>query len=71
MGITYGATIRWSGRNGSSNKVSISEADTPREAWEECFAVATRAGWTRPRWFEFWRWGDRTYDDMKRRWDID
>ena len=36
----------------------IRNAATPEDAKYRCISFAVRSGWTRPRWWQFWRYGE-------------
>lgn len=55
--MTYGYHIWWTGR-GESNSVTGEGFATPEEAKKRGEEVATKMGWTRPRWWQWWRRGD-------------
>lgn len=56
--MTYGQTIKWTQWDGTKHAFTVSEC----ESWEEARAIvvewATERGWTPPKWWQFWRWGD-------------
>jgi len=56
-GVRYGYTLRWTARDGTRT-VRTSEAETPELAVAAAVYVARAAGWTPPRWWQFWRWRD-------------
>lgn len=51
--MTYGFEIRWGRKT-----YSVSWCATREEAVTECVRWARSEGWTRPRWWQFWRAGD-------------
>jgi len=55
---TYGHTIVWRHWRGSTS-VTVDGCATPEQARDEAIRFAIQSGWTRPRWWQWWRWGDR------------
>jgi len=53
----YGHQIMWNDF-GAKRSVSVCGFDTPEEAFEAALKVARISGWTYPRWWEIWRWGE-------------
>jgi hypothetical protein len=51
--ITYGFTIKW-----GHNSFGVSNQPTAEEAQRVCIEWATKHGWTPPKWWQWWRWGD-------------
>jgi hypothetical protein len=51
--MTYGYEIRY-----GSTTASCDGCSTLEEARLEAIALAQLAGWTNPKWWHFWRWGD-------------
>ena len=64
---TYGFCMMWQGRRGDLTDVSVTGCANFNEAYRECMASAVRWGWTRPRWWQWWRWGDVDYAAPKYR----
>lgn len=65
MAATHGWKIEWHDRDRSLYAVTIEGCSTSLEAWQEAMAYALQAGWTRPRWWQWWRWGDRDYSKLE------
>ncbi len=53
----YGKTIRWTDWLGS-HVVSVDDCKTPEEANTKVYEFAREQGWTPPKWWQWWRWGD-------------
>ena len=51
--MTFGYEIKWGG-----NSCSVSGCSSQEEAKEKCVKFAKDLGWTPPKWWQFWRWGD-------------
>jgi hypothetical protein len=54
--VRWGYTVRW--WNGQS--CTSSGYKTKEEAKAAAFAFAKELGWTPRRWWQFWRWGEKT-----------
>lgn len=61
MSARYGQIINWRERGGTRRGVSYQDFDTPEEAFREAMEAAVAYGWTPPRWWQWWRWGDLDY----------
>ncbi len=59
---TYGQKITWTSFWGEKTSVEVDECVTREEAREDALRFAIKAGWTPPRWWEFWRWSDQPRD---------
>jgi hypothetical protein len=59
--VTHGQEIIWS-HFGSRESVTVGGCDTREEAMREALKLAKESGWTPPRWWQWWRWGDRNYE---------
>lgn len=46
----------WTGRDRTITRLSFSEC-TEAEAYEH----ASQMGWTKPRWWQWWRWSEDNY----------
>lgn len=57
-GKTFGRQIVWTEFGGDKVSVAVSGCADHQEAFEEALRLATMDGWTPPRWWQFWRWGD-------------
>lgn len=51
--IGYGYRIKW-----GDNSFAVQGQPSPEEAKAMCIEWATKHGWTPPKWWQFWRWGD-------------
>ncbi len=54
-----GWTFTWTTFNGDSYSVGSDIFATAEEAWEHGLRLATLYGWTPPKWWQWWRWGDK------------
>jgi hypothetical protein len=54
----YGQEVRWTKFDGSKHTLEINDCDTLDEAVQTAFREAIKCGWTPPRWWQWWRWGD-------------
>jgi hypothetical protein len=52
---TYGAELRWTRFLEGTHVWRVSGYPTPEAAWTSVLDSASVAGWTPPRWWEFWR----------------
>lgn len=59
MRILYGQTIVW-----GKASFSVNGCLTPEEARQKAIEMAKQAGWTNPRWWQFWRAGDTWFADI-------
>ncbi len=57
----WGQQVSWTGRNGEKSVVTVRDYDTPEAALEAALKSAVAFGWTRPRWWQWWRWHDFDY----------
>ena len=53
MDTTFGYSIRW-GRQ----TFTVNGEPTHDEAKRKCIEWASKNGWPRPKWWQFWRWDD-------------
>ena len=51
----YGFIITWSHLDGSTNELKVSGYRTPNMARLSAIVLATQQGWTRPKWWQWWR----------------
>ncbi len=58
---TYGQRIQWTRKDGGVQAVEVEGYASPQEAMEAAFQSAIRWGWTRPRWWQWWRYDDIDY----------
>lgn len=56
--MKYGQIIEWNG-----GYVAVWGCDTQEEATWKCVDSARLSGWTNPKWWQFWRWGDTKLDE--------
>lgn len=57
--IFCGQTFTWTDRNGTVSRLTVGDHDTPDAALKS----ATGLGWTPPKWWQWWRWGDQPRKD--------
>ena len=55
--MSYGFNITWRQKNGETS-VTVRGRDTLEEAKQDCIESAKHFGWTNPKWWQWWRWGD-------------
>lgn len=58
---TYGQEIIWNSLVGV-HSVKVEGCETPEEARSTALRMAKKGGWTPPRWWQWWRWADRSYE---------
>jgi len=61
MSVTFGQQISWTGRDRSKSAVTVKDYPTHQEALDAALKSAMAFGWTPPRWWQWWRWGDQDY----------
>jgi len=59
--MTYGAKIVWHERRGTTCGVFVEGHNSERSARLECLRAARQFGWTKPKWWQWWRRGDTTH----------
>lgn len=64
MSALYGQSIGWHDRSGTFTQIEVDGFHTPEDALEEALTVAGELGWKPPRWWQWWRWGDRDYSKV-------
>jgi hypothetical protein len=57
-GMLCAQSIKWTEFGGNRNEVMTDYHFTPREARKSALRSAIKSGWTPPRWWQWWRWGD-------------
>lgn len=62
----YGQVIEWTEFNGKKCHVDVGYCQTPEEALEEAIKSARARGWTRPKWWQWWRRHDTRPPQGKR-----
>lgn len=59
---THGQTIAWTGGGGLdgaiTQSVSVEGCATREEAFSKAIQFAKDAGWTPPKWWQWWRWSE-------------
>lgn len=58
MAAKYGQTIRWTRFDGTVTTFGVTDCDSFEEARRKAVEWAESAGWTPPKWWQFWRWHD-------------
>lgn len=58
MRHTHSHTVAWRDRDGTPHSVTIAGCATHEEAREAALATALALGYTPPRWYQWWRWGE-------------
>src|SRR5688500_1268034 len=61
--VIYGFTIKWTDFDGSRHEVASTGFHSGLDARRSVIGAARQAGWTPPRWWQWWRWND-TRPDM-------
>ena len=56
-GAVYGQIIKWCPSPGREKSVSV-HSFYERDARKSALRSAIRSGYTRPRWWQWWRWGE-------------
>jgi hypothetical protein len=57
-------TIRWHDRDGGMHTVESGSCVNKDYASFSAWLEAKKAGWTPPRWWEWWRFGDTRLEDI-------
>ena len=58
MRETYSVTITWHPKPGETASVSSGHEETEAKAFEAALGMAERLGYTPPRWWQWWRYGE-------------
>ena len=58
--MTYGYKIVWHTRD-TTSLVTVEGHKSERAARLACLRAARRFGWTKPKWWQWWRRGDTTH----------
>jgi hypothetical protein len=45
--------------DGGFDSIGVSGCESTEEACLKAEEMAWRSGWTNPKWWQYWRWGDR------------
>jgi hypothetical protein len=61
--IKYGQSITYTRADGSIETITADDCDSPDEAKDAAIQFAATQGWTNPRWWQFWRWGDTQFSE--------
>ena len=56
--LKYGFHISYTNFNGCKGSFSVTECDSMIEAVNKTIDFAKQCGWTPPKWWQWWRWGD-------------
>ncbi len=60
--ISYGFVISWSDFDGSRHSISVDQCGNPAKAFARALSHAIKMGWTPPKWYQWWRWGETRLD---------
>jgi hypothetical protein len=60
----YGRYIEWTTLDGRKYRVDSRFHYNIEEATKEALTFAKLLGWTPPRWWQWWRWGDTRFTEM-------
>lgn len=55
--MIYTRSVKWTNFDGAGGSWSV-QAETPEKAMMLALAASIRDGWTPPKWWQWWRWGD-------------
>ena len=61
MTLLFGQEIRWRNNGGGHSSVFTGYHPSRRAATVSALRGARLCCWTPPRWYQWWRWGDRDY----------
>ena len=56
--MKHGFEITETRPDGSKSTYSVDGCASPKKARDLAYSFAMRSGWTEPRWWMWWRWGD-------------
>lgn len=56
--MSHGISITQTSLDGTVQTWSVDGQPTREEAQRICIEAAIEGGWTPPRWWQWWRWGD-------------
>lgn len=56
--MTHGFEVIRTGANGQKDSYGVKGYATRKQARDAAYSFAMRSGWTEPRWWMWWRWGD-------------
>ena len=62
--IKYGQSVVWTTWRGGKREIWIEGCNSLEYARQIVFKQARDAGWTPPRWWQWWRWRDRPRKDL-------
>jgi hypothetical protein len=62
--IEYGQTISWHDRDGTQTAISCQGHSSREAALKDALEGAISSGWTPPRWWQWWRWGEIDYSKL-------
>lgn len=57
--MSYSYAVQWNLFNGRTPSVAVWRRPDEEKAKLEVISIATRMGYTPPRWWQFWRWGEK------------
>lgn len=64
--MSHSARIHWTQSSGDRIVLTVADCMTRDDAQREVTDWARSAGWTPPRWWQFWRWGDTRLPSPRR-----
>lgn len=56
--MKYGFVITWTDYGGNETTAEVGGRETLEDAINDCRESAEHFGWTPPKWWQWWRWGD-------------
>ena len=56
--LKYGYRVIWTHRKEGRFSYSITNCDSREDARHEALVRMEELGWTPPKWWQWWRWGD-------------
>ena len=59
----YGQTITWHDSPDETSRVATDGCDSPEQALHEAMKAALLFGYTRPRWWQYWRWSESRFPE--------
>jgi hypothetical protein len=57
---TFSQEVQWTDRDGAVTRIASKDQPTLQKAKHEAREMAQALGWTAPKWWQWWRWGDTT-----------
>lgn len=59
----HGCYIYWTDFSGSISTCVVTGCETKEEAKTKAWDLAKNTGWTKPKWWHWWRWSDTKETD--------